>query len=463
MKQWSLRKPIPEKISKKLEKWPELIRQILFYRGIKTEKGAEKFLNPDYEKGLRNPFDILNMNKATERILKAIKNKERIVIFGDYDADGVASCAIFYDFFKKIGFENFHFHIPDRHLDGYGLTMESIDEFISQNANFIITLDCGITDYEEVEKANSAGIDVIIIDHHLVPEKLPNAFAIVDSKQKEDKYPFKFLSGAGVGFKVIQALVKRGNFNVIPGWEKWLLDFVAIATVADMVSLVDENRILVHYGLKVLRKTRRPGLLSFFRRLDINPNQILEDDIAFMIAPRINIAGRMDHANTSFELLITSSSEEADWITSRLEILNADRKNAVEKILNEISKRIEKKKITPTIIVEGDLTWNVGVLGLGATKLTERYSCPVFLWGKGVLPAKGTKTIKIKGSCRIPAESGINLIELMGKLPKDFLIEFGGHVKAGGFSIKDEKINSLEKEISLAFEKMPKQKRKDNI
>jgi len=443
MKQWVIR----EKVSENLEK------HLLFYRGIKTKEEAEKFLNPDYEMDLHDPFEILDMDKAADRILQAVKNNEKIIVFGDYDADGVCAAAIFHDFFKKIDFGNFHIHIPDRHLDGYGLTSEAIDEFIEQKAGLIITVDCGITDYDEVEKINKAGIDAVIIDHHLVPEKLPNAFAIIDSKQEKDNYPFKYLCGAGMAFKTIQALIIKGNFNIVPGWEKWLLDLVAIATIADMVPLVGENRILACYGLKVLEKTNRIGLLNLFRRLDMSQKNITEDDISFMIAPRINIASRMDHANTSFELLTTSSSEEANWITSRLESLNNDRRGIVDAIIDEVDKRISQEEL-PNIIVEGDLGWNTGVLGLTAHRLIDNYKRPVFLWGKG-------EARQIKGSCR--SDGSANMVELMGMLPEGILAEMGGHAMAGGFSLAEEKVREFKKEILKAYEKMPKEKTENGI
>ncbi|NOY35425.1 MAG: single-stranded-DNA-specific exonuclease RecJ [bacterium] len=452
-KQWVLRGEIPDEISKELESQPELIRRVLFYRGVRTKEEAEKFLNPDYQKGQHDPFGILNMDKAVERILRAVNGGEHIIIFGDYDADGVCASVIFHDFFKKIGFDNFHVHIPDRHLDGYGLTMGAIEEFIERKAGLIITLDCGIADYEEVEKANSAGIDVVIVDHHLPQEKTPRAHAIVDPKQKDDSYPFEYLSGTGVAFKTIQALIKKGNFNIVPGWEKWLLDLVALATIADMVPLTDENRVLTRYGLMVLRKTQRPGLLAFFRRMDINPKNLAEDDVAFMIAPRVNIASRMDHANASFAILTTQSPEEANMVSGHLEKLNTDRKKIVEDIMNEIGERIGETG-APEVIVEGDMDWAPGVLGIAANRLLDKYERPVFLWGKA-------NAKEIKGSCR--SGGSVNLVDLMNSLPEGFLIESGGHAFAGGFSAEEGKIGELPKEILSAYEKMPKEETKNGI
>jgi len=465
MKQWVLREAIPDEISKELEDQPELIRRILFYRGIKTKEDADKFLNPDYDKHQHSPFDILDMDKAVDRILLAIKNNERIIIFGDYDADGVSSSVIFYDFLQKVGFENFHVHIPDRNLDGYGLNLEAIEEFAKQKAGLIVTFDCGITDYEEVEKANSLGIDVVITDHHLAHvspadglEKLPPAFAIINSKREGDKYPFKYLSGAGVAFKVVQALVERGSvkdghgFKIVPGWEKWLLDVVALATVADMVPLTGENRVFAQYGIKVLRKTRRLGFLAFFKKLSMYPRNVNEDDIAFMIAPRINIASRMDHADASFSLLTTQSPEEAKSISKRLDTMNEDRKRIVGEIMEEVESHLEAQP--PSVIVAGNVDWQPGVLGIAANRLLEKYERPIFLWGKAE-----SKTIK--GSCR--SDGSINLVDFMSGLPEGTLIESGGHAFAGGFSAGESDISKLGDTIVDTYKKAPKEEIENNI
>ncbi len=464
MKQWALRGDLPAEISKELDGWPELVRRLLFYRGIETKEAAEKFLNPDYERDIHDPFSALGMEKAAERILRAADKNERVVVFGDYDADGVCSSVILHEFFKKIGFENFHIRIPDRNLDGYGLSSEAVDEFIGQKAKLIITLDCGITDYQEVEKANAAGIDVVIIDHHLVPvsesgeERAPNAYAVVDAKQKEDPYPFKFLAGAGAAFKTVQALVKKGTasgqIKVVPGWEKWLLDLAAIATVADMVPLIDENRSLSHFGLKVLKKTRRAGLLSFFRRMRMSPADVSEDDITFMIAPRINIASRMDHANISFELLTTESEEEADCLSGRLEEMNAGRKKAVEEILDEVEENVAKTGAVPDLIAEGNLDWHPGVLGIAANRLLDKYERPIFLWGKA-------EAKQIKGSCR--GGEALNLVDFMKSLPDGILIESGGHAKAGGFAVNEEKIGEFKTALLKTYEKTPKPERGESV
>ena len=455
MKQWILRDPISEKVSKKLEKQPDFIRNLLFYKGIETEKEAGIFLNPDYERDLHDPFDMLGMDKAVERIIKAIEKNERIIIFGDYDADGVSASTIFHDFFKKVGFENFHVHIPDRHLDGYGLTLESIDEFSKQDAKLILTVDCGSSDYDEVEKANSLGIDVVVTDHHIVPEKKPNAFALVNPKQSGDNYPFEYLCGAGIAFKVVQALVRRGVdsglFNIVSGWEKWLLDVVAIATVADMVPLTDENRALVYYGLKVLKKTKRVGIHSFYnhKKMYITQDRINEEDIAFVIAPRLNIASRMEHANMSFSLLVTKSNDESVQIVNHLEELNLRRREIVQEVVSGIYDDIGKNP-DDSVIVVGNKKWNPGVLGLTANRIIEKYDKPVFLWGKG-------EGKEVRGSSRVSDHLGVNLVDLMKSLPEGILNECGGHALAAGFSVNEDKLSELKGALIKAFDEIPKE------
>jgi len=447
IKKWIVREPVSENASKEMEGYSSIIKPLLFYRGLDNKEKAEEFLNPDYKKGLFDPFAMLNMGKAVERILLAIKNSERIIVFSDYDADGVSAASIFHQFFGKIGFENFHVHIGDRQIEGYGLTTEAVKEFVDQKAGLILTFDCGITDYDEVEEINKNKIDVIIIDHHLPPEKLPNAYAIVDNKQKDDPYPFKMLCGAAMAFKTVEALIRKGEFKITEGWEKWLLDMVAIATIADMVDLTGENRILAHYGMQVLRKTKRAGLVSLSKRLSLPLKDLTEDDIGFMIAPRINISSRMGHANASFDLLTTESYEEGDWISGRLDQMSVDRKKAVEEIILEINEYFNGKEI-PDVVVYGNEKWKPGVLGLAAMRIMEKYRRSVFVWGKG-------DSSEIKGSCR--SDGTVNLVELMNNVPEGTFLNVGGHFMAGGYSVIEGKSEKLSDELNEAYKKTNKQ------
>ncbi|MEK9209466.1 MAG: single-stranded-DNA-specific exonuclease RecJ [Patescibacteria group bacterium] len=448
MKEWRIRDNPPKNYLKNLDE-PELTKRLLFFRGIKTKKQAEEFLNPDYQ-SLGDPLEILNMSRAVRRILRAIKNKEKILVFGDYDADGVSASVIFHDFFRKIGFENFSVYIPDRHQEGYGLTFEVIERFIADKIDLVITVDCGITDFKEIAKAKKAGLEVIVIDHHLIPEKVPPAFAILDLHQKKEKYPFKYFSGAGLAFKVVSALIKKGDFNFNPEWIKWLLDAAALATIADMVPLLNENRVLVYFGLKVLQKTRRVGLKRLYKTLKLENSGVSEDDVGFLLAPRINIAGRMGDARMSFDLLTTDSENEADRLVNHLEEKNNERKILAEEILNSASRIIDKAGQLPEMIVVGNNVWSPGILGFACNKILDKYSRTVFLWGKGESKFR-------KGSVRGNGE--VNVVKLMEKIPSGIFLEFGGHSMAAGFTLKEEtKTEDFEKEIQAAFKKTKKEK-----
>lgn len=434
MKEWKLR----ERLSENLEE------QLLLSRGVEL-KDAENFFNHDYARDIGDPFKMLNMDKAVERISAAIKNTEKIVLFGDYDADGVCGATVFYDFFKKIGFENFEIYIPDRHKEGYGLTLGALEEFKNKKINLIITIDCGVRDYSEIDKAKEYGIDTVVLDHHLPSADLPRACAIVDPKLTGDT-SFKELCGAAVAFQTVRALILK-SFPVVPAdWSKWLLDAVAVATIADMVPLKNENRALVFYGLEVLKKTRRIGLLLLLEKLKIKKSEITEDDLAYMVAPKINTASRMDHATTSFNLLTTEKLEEAKWLVSRIIEKNSEQKELVSQIFKEASDFLDGqyKGEFPEILILGDEKWPPGILGLLANKILEKTNRPVFLWGKG-------EAVNIKGSAR--SNGSVNLTALLEKLPADDFIDRGGHAMAAGFTLKPDKIEAFEKHLKEEYGK----------
>ncbi|MBI2100199.1 MAG: DHH family phosphoesterase, partial [Candidatus Vogelbacteria bacterium] len=351
---------------------------------------------PDYARDLHDPFLFKDMDKAAARILAAIAAGEKIVIFGDYDADGVPGSAILALFFNEIGFTNYDVYIPDRHNEEHGLSLVMVEKLISLGARLIITVDCGITDVKEVKRANELGVAVIITDHHLPGAELPPALAVIDAQRADNTYPFKWLCGAGVAFKLVQALVavpartvlkdapRTVLFEKVPsGWEKWLLDLVAIATVSDMVPLVGENRALVHFGLKVLRKSPRVGLAHLFRELKLKQEFITEDDIGFMIGPRINTASRMSHASQAFFLLTTDDETRAGAIARHLEEKNRERRDQVDLILADLDARLSLGGLaSKSLIVAGNENWSLGVLGLAASRVVEKYERPVFLWAR---------------------------------------------------------------------------------
>jgi single-stranded-DNA-specific exonuclease len=450
-----VKKEIPDSAKAELSLYPELTQHLLYHRKIDTKEKAINFLNPKYEDNF-DPFLMKDMDKAVHRILDAIEHEEKIVIFSDYDADGIPGAVILHDFFKKINYHNFANYIPHRVLDGFGLNEDSINEFFDIGAKLIITVDCGITDIKEVEKANHFGMDVIITDHHLPKEELPKAFAILDPKLRESKYTGTDLCGAGVAFKLVQGLIREssGLFKIVDGWEKWLLDMVGIATISDMVSLTGENRIFASYGMKVLRKTPRPGIMQLLNLLKINQQYLTEDDLSFMITPRINAASRMGEPEDAFLLLSTKDDGEATAMAIHLDNINTERKTLVATMVKEIKKKIAshtdngKKKV----LVVGNPDWKPSLLGLVATSLLEDHNGPVFLWGR----EQGTC---LKGSCR--SDGKVDIFELM-KEAKDMFDEFGGHSMSGGFSLSLDKVDLISDALEKAYDKLAN-KTEENI
>lgn len=414
--------------------------QLLHNRGIKTEEEQQNFLNPDFRKHLHDPFLLPDMQKAVDRILFAIKNNERIGIWSDYDADGIPGGAILHDFFKLIGFLNFINYIPDRHTEGYGLNTEGLEELAQDNVKLLITIDCGIRDHENILHAKSLGMEVIVTDHHEQGEFLPKALAVVNPKREDSKYPEKILCGSGVIWKLIEAILIKKRDLLKEGQEKWLLDLVGLATLSDMVPLVGENRALAHFGLSVLRKNRRPGFQKLFRMLKIDKNVLTEDDVGFLITPRINAASRMGHPRDAFKLLVAQNEEEADAFAIHLDNINQERKGVVAGIVKEAKKKIKEKfenSEMSSVIVLGNPDWRPALLGLAANSIAEEYNRPVFLWGR-----EGGEFIK--GSCR--SDGTTSLIDIMERAKEAFL-EFGGHKLSGGFSVDHEKIHNLEEAL----------------
>ncbi len=441
--------------------YTELIDILLGNRGIKDK---EKFLNPSYTDHTYDPFTLKDMDRAVERIYNAVEKNEKIVIYSDYDCDGIPAAVIMNDFFKKINYANFSIYIPDRHDEGYGLHSYAIDSFIEGGVNLLVTFDLGITALEEVKLANKGGIDVIIVDHHLPlrqkkekkeEDLLPDAYAVIDPKRSDDNYSDDMLCGAGLAFKLVQALLEsyREHWSVPLGWEKWLLDMVGIATLADQVPLVNENRVLAYYGLKVLRKTRRLGLVELFRKAGVDITKLMEEDITFTLAPRINAASRMADPMIAFELLSATDAVNAKTLAVNLDKINKKRKSLVAQIMKEVKSTLTKRVIEAEeevpVIVIGSPKWRIGVVGIVAAKIAEEYKRPAFVWG-----TDGSD--EIRGSCR--SYGSINLVELMRSLPENSLLGFGGHAAAGGFAASYKEIHFLEERLKEAFNNLKKDK-----
>lgn len=421
---------------KELKNYPPLLRKLLSNRGICSQEEAEVFLNPNYETGLHDPFLLTDMERAAKRILLALEKQEHIVIYTDYDCDGIPGGVVLHDFFTAIGYTNFENYIPHRHHDGYGFNARAVEAFASKQVDLIITVDCGIVDHEAVDCARETGIDVIVTDHHEPSDTLPSAYAVINPK-RDNSYPFKGICGTGVAFKLALAVLTlgraNGSINLPVGQEKWLLDLVGIATVADMVPLTDENRVLAHYGLAVLRKSRRAGLQQLLRKAKTSQQFLTEDDIGFTIAPRINAASRMDNPEDAFHMLRTRDEREAGSYVLHLEKLNNERKGVVASMVKEAKRRLSMQEEVPGVIVLGNPEWRPSLVGLVASALVEEYERPAFVWGRD---GRGL----IKGSCR--GIGHVSVVAIMEKAKEAFL-GYGGHHGAGGFSVSDDTIYTL--------------------
>jgi len=425
----------------------QVILQLLYNRGFIGKFEIENFLNPDYEKCSLDPFLFKDMEKAVELIIKHIKEQNKIVVYGDYDADGVTASAVLTETLTILK-TKVDVYIPDRTSEGYGLNKKAIDELVQTKAKLIITVDNGIRNKEEVEYVKSLGLDIIITDHHEPPEAeddLPNCL-IINPMVECNNYPFKYLSGVGVAFKLVKALISKSKLDERDKrkLEKRILDLVAIGTVADCVSLLGENRVLVKQGLEVINEQRRVGLVELIKAAQIN-GRIDTWNISWQIAPRLNVAGRLEHANTAYELLITKDKNEARVIARRLNDKNIERQKITKEIIEYCIQIIDKKLFNEKILILVDPNliqgnkldvrlnksfWPEGVIGLVAGRLCEQYSRPVLV----ITQANG----EIKGSGR--SIDGFNIIEAIEQTA-EFFSKFGGHAGACGFSLEDK--NSL--------------------
>jgi single-stranded-DNA-specific exonuclease len=444
---YTQKQAIPPEAMEELQGYSAYLQQLLHARGITTKKEAEAFLNPSYDAHLHDPFMLHDMEKAVSRIMSALANEETIAIYSDYDCDGIPGAVVLHDFFKAIGYEKFFNYIPHRHYEGFGLSAYAVAKLKEKGGSLIITIDCGTSDTEAVVKARELQMDVIITDHHEPKEELPEAYAVVNPKVG-GTYPFDGLCGSGVVYKLVQALITRNQekkqFELKSGWEKWWLDMVALATIADMVPLVGENRALAHYGLQVLRKSRRPGLQQLVAKQKANMRYLTEDDIGFTIGPRINAASRMDTPEDAFLMLSCSDEGEAGAYVEHLEHLNNERRGIVASMTKEINKRIALLEELPSVLVLGNPDWRPSLVGLVANKLAEEYKRPAFLWGRD---GNGV----FKGSCR--SDGYTSVVTLMNEVPHIF-IEHGGHHFSGGFGVREEHIHTFGAALNEAFSRL---------
>src|SRR5665213_1065517 len=424
----------------------ELVRSLLSKRQVESEHDIAAFLNPDYELHTHDPFLLQGMNIAVERLLKAIEMNERIAVYADFDCDGIPGASILSDFFNKIGYENFEVYLPHRDREGYGFHLDAIDALAVRSVKLIITVDVGTTAIAAVAHAKEKGVDVIVTDHHEIPGGLPDAVAILNPKLAP--YPFGGLCGAAMAFKLVCATLREGKKCALPsfvsipeGWEKWLLDLVAIATVADMVPLVGENRALVFWGLQVLRKSPRLGITALCSKLRLRKAELAEDDIGFSIAPRINAASRMDNPDLALKLLTTHNQTEADMLAVQLESLNTKRKGQSGAIVREAKRRAHDRfNQGEQVVVLGNPEWKPALLGLAANSVVEERGGVVCLWGRDALG-------RLKGSCR--SDGALSVVELFSSA-KGAVEEIGGHARSGGFSVSHEQVHELQERLAGA-------------
>lgn len=415
---------------------PPMIASVLLNRGIAPSDFAS-FLSKS-KRNIKNPMTMLDMDKAAERIKTAVENKEKMVIYGDYDVDGITSTALMYDFLSSLGADVIYY-IPDRKDEGYGINIMAVNKLIKEGMKLLITVDCGITAIGEVEFAKLQGMDVVITDHHTCKERIPTAaYAVVDPKREDDDYGFDGLAGVGVAFKLMLAVVMLMGFDTGEYFDRYC-DLAAIGTIADVVPLTDENRVIVDCGLKNLSEPERPGLAALFNVAGISGKKITASSIAFAIAPRMNAAGRLGTAKTAVELLLTNDPARAEEIALELDRENKERQETEQQIHKDALEMIasdpnfSKKKV----IVLAKEGWHNGVIGIVASRITEAFYRPCIL----ISLHDGTG----KGSGR--SIQGFNLFDALNSC-EGLLTNFGGHAVAAGLGITENNIDEFTKKIN---------------
>lgn len=437
-----------------------LFERILLKRGLDTPEKRRDFLNPKYDPPKYDPFLLPDMDKAVERLVVALEAQEKIIIYGDYDVDGLTATTLLLDAFESFGFKKVDGFIPNRFVEGYGLAIGAVEEIAQKGAQLIVTVDCGSLSEKEIIRANELGVDIIVTDHHNIAEIQPPAVAVVNPKRllqdfpdeyedyalkRSDKvdalYPFLDLAGVGVAFKLVQALQTRLG-GLTEGQEKWLLDLVALGTVSDVVNLVDENRSNVFWGLKVLAKTRRPGLRALMMVAGIDPEKLNTRSIGFGLAPRMNATGRLETALHSLRLLRADDEGEALEQANLLNEMNRERRAEQDRIFKEALGQAEEYSQYPVMVVSGK-GWSHGIIGIVAAKLLEKYKKPTF-----VLEEMGKES---KGSARSYGDfSAVDAI----RSADDVIIKGGGHKMAAGVTLLTENIDKFRKRVNQFYESL---------
>lgn len=418
-----------------------LFERILTARGLTTRTAREAFLQPDYAAVKHDPFLLPDMDKAVARLKQAHAAGEKIVIYGDYDIDGLSATALLLDAFGKFGFEDVDAFIPNRFIEGYGMTVGAVDKVRDMGAGLIVTVDTGSLCHAEIEYASSLGIDTVVTDHHNVAETPPPSVAAVNPKFPGHSYPFRDLCGAGVAFKLVQAL--QTELDGLPdGYEKWLLDLVALGTVCDIVTLADENRANVYWGLQVLKKQQRLGLKSLMAVAGIEPEQVNARHLGFGLGPRMNAAGRLETAQHALDMLVACDGMVALAASEKLEELNIKRRSIQDEIFQEACQQADEMSGDRVLVVSSD-GWNHGVIGIVASKLVEKYKKPVFIIGE-----RGEEAT---GSAR--SFGGFSAADAV-RAADDIIIKGGGHSAAAGVTLETKKIADFRQRVNEFYDSL---------
>lgn len=421
--------------------------KLLAQRGLKSEAEVLDFIKPKYE-ALSDPFDLPDMQQAVDVILAVVKTGEKIAIYGDYDVDGITATAVLADFFRKIGVETVNY-IPSRVDEGYGLNTDALKQLAKEGVKLVITVDCGSTSIDVIKDANELGLSVVVTDHHVLKEEkgkivLPPSAAVVNPKRLPTSSPLYELAGVAVAFYLVRALMTNFKENYALGQEKWLLDLVALGTICDVVPLTGENRILAKYGLSVLSKTKRIGLVTLAKIAEVSLEFVDSYKVGFLLGPRLNAAGRIEHAKAALSLILTDDKDEAEKLAVALDELNKYRQELTEKIVTEAREMIEKDGKKQKIYLLSSKHWPAGVVGIVASRLAEEYGRPML-----IMEEVGDE---LKGSAR--SIKSFNIIEALTEAGELFT-NFGGHAFAAGFKLdKDKFILLNEKLIAIAGKKI---------
>lgn len=434
---WEIAEPAPAELFARFPEHPRPIVQLFHNRGLSTDEEIDRFLHPEYSRDLHDPFALGGMRAAVETIRATIAAGEPIVVHGDYDADGLTAATVLHDVLKRLGARVSVF-IPSRYEEGYGVARATLKRLQAEGAKLVVTVDCGISDAAAIAAARREGLKVVVTDHHVPPATIPEAEAVVNPNLPDDPYPNKALTGVGVAFKVTQALLATSDLDAaeVERVEKWLLDLVAIGTVADMAEVRGENRALVKFGLAVLGKTRRPGLRQLLRTAGVAAGPLGSETIGYALAPRLNAPGRVGHARIALKLLLAGTEAEAATAAAELERLNQERQrltlSAVADVREQLGALTEQDRI---IFLDG--AWKSGVVGLIAGRLVREFSRPAVVVERGASVSRGS----------VRSVPGFHVAEAL-QVHGELLESHGGHAQAGGFTVATAKLDVFRERLT---------------